>query len=73
MSSQSSQAKQERVTALQTATEQWSSKATADYQSRIARAKAILSGRTGSDRLAQSTVQAVQSLVVDSVEDFLAD
>lgn len=60
-----------RLDALAAATKFWSDKRIDEINRRVASSKKILQGRTGSERLAQASVQASQALVVDSINDFL--
>jgi hypothetical protein len=60
-----------RLAALAKATSAWASRRREELQKRAALNKKILAGRTGSERLAQASVQAGADLVVDSINDFL--
>jgi len=60
-----------RLDALVEATKAWATQQRAALQHRVSSNKRILQGRTGSERLAQSTVRAVSSLVVDEIDAFL--
>jgi hypothetical protein len=60
-----------RLDALRKATENWAAKRTKQYTDRIAINKAILQGRTGAPRLADSNVRAYSALVVTAIDDFL--
>lgn len=60
-----------RLDALAQATTAWADKRTKELQDKVLAAKKILKGRTGSERLASSTSQAAQSLLVDEIDDFL--
>lgn len=71
MSDQSVTARNARLDALQTAVTFWAQKKRDDINNRVASSKKILKGRTGSERLAQSSVQAATGLVVSSIDDFL--
>jgi hypothetical protein len=71
MASQSATLRNQRLDALQTAVQFWADKQTKAINDRVANSKKILQGRTGSERLAQSNVQAAQALVVSSLNDFL--
>jgi len=61
----------ERLAQLQKAVEQWADKRTAQYKDRVAVNKAILKGRTGSERLADASVRDGSTLVVAAINDFL--
>ena len=60
-----------RLDQLQGAVTTWAAKRTKYLKDQVATDRAILKGRTGSERLAQSSVTASKDLVVDSINDFL--
>lgn len=60
-----------RLDSLLTATQDWAKKRRKELQNRIDVSKQILRGRTGSERLAQDSVDAASSVVVEEIEDFL--
>lgn len=60
-----------RLDKLKKATEEWADKRIKQYEARVASNKALLKGRTGAERLAQSTVRAASDLVVRAIDDFL--
>lgn len=60
-----------RLDALAEAAKAWADSKTRELDNRVETAKAILKGRTGSERLAQATVSAASSLVVTEIDDFL--
>jgi hypothetical protein len=60
-----------RLDALVSATQAWATQRQSAITTQVATNKAILQGRTGSDRLAQSAVDAASDLVVSSIDDFL--
>lgn len=60
-----------RLDALAEATKSWADKRTTELQDKVASAKLILKGRTGSERLASSTTQAAEGFVVDEINAFL--
>jgi hypothetical protein len=60
-----------RLDALETAVGQWATKQTKDLQDRVATAKKVLKGRTGSERLTSATTSAASALVVDEIDAFL--
>jgi hypothetical protein len=60
-----------RLDALVQAATQWATSRTNTLQNQVAVLKAILVGRTGSERLAQTSVSATSDLVVSSINDFL--
>lgn len=64
-------ARNARLDALATAAQAWATAKTTELNNRVNTAKAILKGRTGSERLAQSTVSATSGLVVSQIDDFL--
>jgi hypothetical protein len=60
-----------RLDALTAAAKDWGNRRTKDLKARVASSKAILRGRTGSERLAQASVSAASALVVSEIDDFL--
>lgn len=60
-----------RLDALEEATKQWAEKRSTELKNKVAAAKKILKGRTGSERLAASTVQAAAAYLVDEIDTFL--
>lgn len=60
-----------RLDKLSQAAQDWGKSRTDELNNRVSSAKAILKGRTGSERLAQATVDASSDLVVASINDFL--
>lgn len=60
-----------RLDALVEATKTWATRRREDLKNRAASCKKILQGRTGSERLAHSSVQAATTLVVQEIDDFL--
>jgi len=71
MAGQDLAARNKRLDALGTAVTFWADNKRNDINSRVASSKKILKGRTGSERLAQASVQAASALVADSINDFL--
>lgn len=69
--SPSKAARDARLAALLTATNQWADRRTKELKNRVAVVKKILKGRTGSERLATSTSSAASDLVVRQIDDFL--
>jgi hypothetical protein len=69
--SESELARNKRLDALLDASKFWANKRRTEINNRVANSKKILKGRTGSERLAQSAVQAASLLVVKSLDDFL--
>ena len=67
----STAARNQRLEALRTATMVWAERARTELRARVAANKKILKGRTGSERLAQTAVQAMSDLVVDEIDAFL--
>lgn len=64
-------ARDARLDKLITATKDWAGKQRKVFNDRVASSKKILKGRTGQERLAQSSVQAASGLVVDEISSFL--
>ena len=64
-------ARNARLDELVLATKQWADKQKRLLNAQVALGKRILQGRTGSERLAQGSVQSVSSLAVDQINDFL--
>ncbi len=60
-----------RLDAVVHATEAWADRRTREFEDRVASAKKILKGRTGSERLAAASSQAAAELVVNEIDDFL--
>jgi hypothetical protein len=60
-----------RLDQLAKITKAWADRRRTELQNRAASSKKILQGRTGSERLAQASIAAGSSLVVDSINDFL--
>jgi hypothetical protein len=71
MADQTIAARNARLDALNTAVSFWAAKKRDEINKRVESSKKILKGRTGSERLAQASVQAASVLVVDSLNDFL--
>ena len=61
----------QRLDALSAAVKTYATKQREQLKQRVATAKNILKGRTGSERLAQASVQASSDLVVAEVDEFL--
>lgn len=60
-----------RLDALAIAVKNHADKQRKNLRKRVAINKRILQGRTGSERLAQASVQASSDLVVDEINEFL--
>lgn len=60
-----------RLDSLATSIKEWAKNQRTYLQRQSALAKRILKGRTGSERLAQSSVSAVSTIAVDEINDFL--
>lgn len=60
-----------RLDALAEATTTWAEKQTTRLKEKVAAAKKILKGRTGSERLSSATSQAAQDYLVDEIDQFL--
>lgn len=61
-----------RLDALADAVNSWADKRKARLEKEATLLKAILKGRTGSERLNNVTVQSANDLAVDEINDFLA-
>lgn len=61
-----------RLDALQTAVTNWAGKQRTELRNTTTLLRRLLSGRTGSDRLASKTVLTVSDLVVDEIDQFLS-
>lgn len=68
---QATQERNARLDALKTAVEQWAEQQKERLNAQVALGKRILKGRTGSERLAQASVQSVSDLTVNKINDFL--
>jgi hypothetical protein len=64
-------ARNQRLDALQSAVQAWASAQTTYLNNQVTALQAILTGRTGSDSLPQTAVDATSALVVTSINDFL--
>ena len=60
-----------RLQALAAASQSWADQKLKTLNANVATAKAILKGRTGSDRLPAKTVAAASTVVVDEIDAFL--
>lgn len=60
-----------QLDALQDAAKKYAQEQIDALNKQVARNKQILRGRTGSDRLANSSVESASGLVVDTINDFL--
>ncbi len=60
-----------RLDALRSATEEWATQQKQRLNAQATLGKRILKGRTGSERLAQTSVQSVSELTVEQINDFL--
>lgn len=60
-----------RLDKLKAATDAWAKKQKEALQQRVSKSKAILKGRTGAERIAQSSIAAGTDLVVAEIDDFL--
>jgi hypothetical protein len=65
------QARNQRLQALLSATQAWAKSSTAVLNNQVTTLQSILTGRTGSDSLPQTAVDATSSLVVTSINQFL--
>jgi len=65
-------ARDERLTKLQQATNEWADKEEDRLNKEVALAKKILLGRTGAERLNNASVQSASELLVDELNNFLA-
>lgn len=68
---QATRERNKRLDALNEATVQWAEQQKQRLNNQVALGKRILKGRTGSERLAQASVDAVSDLAVDQINDFL--
>jgi hypothetical protein len=74
MAEQDSPEKRERdarLDELKAAAQAWAAKETQRLKDQVVLGKRILKGRTGSERLAQSTTTSVSNLTVDEINAFL--
>lgn len=60
-----------RLDKLQSAVDAWAEKETKRLTAEAALLKKVLKGRTGSERLNDSTVQSASTLLVEELNDFL--
>jgi hypothetical protein len=60
-----------RLDSLKAATQQWATQQKQRLNDQVSLGKRILKGRTGSERLAQASVQSVSDLTVNQINDFL--
>jgi len=60
-----------RLNDLQEAAQNWATERKKQLTNAVSLSKAILRGRTGSDRLASSTVDATSTKVIEAIGDFL--
>lgn len=65
-------AREVRLAALEKALKQFATSQRESIQKRVTAAKAMLRGRTGSDRLNRSANEAVTDLVIEELDDFLS-
>ena len=66
------EARDARLDALKTATEQWHTRRRQQLEGEAALAKKLLKGRTGAERLNNASVEAASELLVDELNNFLA-
>ncbi len=71
MADKTTEERDARLDVLSTAVEQWAENQKQRLNAQVALGKRILKGRTGSERLAQASVQSVSDLAVDQINDFL--
>jgi len=64
-------ARNARLDELASAIQDWAQTKRTYYMDQVALAKSILQGRTGASRLAKSNVDAVSSIVVNQINQFL--
>ncbi len=60
-----------RLDALATATKDWAKKERESLKKQAAMAKKLLKGRTGAERLNNSSVSSATGLLVDEIDQFL--
>ena len=71
MADQTTAERNARLDALVASIEEWADKQRGLLNAQVALGKRMLQGRTGSERLAQASVQSVSDLTVDQINDFL--
>lgn len=64
--------RQARIDELVSSVQQWSAKETEQIEQRLVLLRAVLTGRTGSDRLPAKAVAAASALVVDEIDSYLS-
>lgn len=64
-------ARNARLDALESAANSWFDKRTKEINDRVALAKKLLKGRTGSERLTNATSLAATGAIVDEIDAFL--
>lgn len=65
------EARNTRLDALAEATKAWAKRQKDTLNAQVSLSKRILKGRTGSERLAQASVESASSLAVDEINQFL--
>lgn len=60
-----------RLDSLGTAIQSWAKARRTYLQKQVAFSKRLLKGRTGSERLNQSTVESASALTIDQINDYL--
>ncbi len=68
---QVTQERNARLDKLKLLTQQWADQQKKRLNEQVSLGKRILKGRTGSERLAQASVQSVSDLTVNQINDFL--
>lgn len=65
-------ARNERLTSLATSTTAWAKQERDSYKATVARNKAVLKGRTGSERLVSALTEATATAAQDEIDAFLS-
>lgn len=60
-----------RLDELEAATKEWATNERKRLKAQVALSKKILRGRTGSERLNNTTVKAANELLVDEIDEYL--
>jgi hypothetical protein len=60
-----------RLDTLGIAIKEWATSRRKKLKQQVSFSKRLLKGRTGSERLAQASVESASSLTVDEIDDFL--
>lgn len=71
MAETNKQQRDARLDALATATREWANRERDYLNGQVTLGKRMLKGRTGSERLAQVSVESVSDLTIDEINQFL--